>query len=99
MADGGGEGYTVVSSECPGLPAGSRYTSDNTPCQGQNYEHGHCDCCCYTARCVVEDRQKRPAIGGVGYLRHVSPCEDQRDDHQETEESIDVRRVHDGPRN
>lgn len=99
MADGSRERNTIVSGERPSLTAGSSYASNYTSRQRQNDEHGHCDGCGFAASRCIEDRQERRSVKRVRYLFHVSPSKDQRDGHEETKESVDVRGVHDSSRN
>jgi len=95
VANGGGEGNTVVSGERPCLTTGGGHAGNDTSCQREKDEHGHGNRRSFAARCVVEDSQERPSVERIRNLCHVSPSKDQRDDHEEAKESVDVCRVHD----
>jgi hypothetical protein len=95
MTDGGGKGDTVVSGERPGLTTRSSNACNDAASHGKDDEHRHGDRRRFASRCVVKDRQERPAVSRVGDVCHVSPSEHERDDHEEAEESVDVGRVHD----
>ena len=97
MADGGGEGNTVVSGERPSLTTSCGDARNDTAGHGEDDEHRHGDRRRFASGRVVEDRQERPAVRRVGDVCHISPRKHQRDDHEEAEESVDVGRVHDRP--
>ena len=98
MTDGRGEGNTVVSGKRPGLTTRRGDACNHAAGHGKDDEHRHGDRRRFASGRVVEDRQERPAVRRVGDVCHVTPREHQRDDHEKAEESVDVGRVHDRPR-